>query len=224
MRRIAQLLRRVLRVPYRGMKIAAERRSTSSAMGAIRARRSVRDYSPRPVSEEHLREILEAARLAPHGGPVKWKLGVIRDQKVKDELAECVVQNDLIRQVPVIIACCTECTPLEEMKDVVHGKLRLRHGEEVYQWLRSVPARLRDSIYQDQNAIIAGENLVIAARSLGLGTCWIGAISIDKVGRVLRLPENWLCLYLIMVGHPLGWPVEKRKRPLDEIVFYDRFS
>lgn len=222
---LGRIVRRVLRAPRRLVRrMTADRMAASSALGAIRARRSIREFSEKPVPERDLRAILEAARLAPHGGPVNWKMGVIRDQKVKDALAEHVVQDELIRQVPVIVACCTECKPYEEEREVVHRKLRRRHGEEAYQLLLSLPSRIRDSLYQDQNLIIAGENLVIAARSLGLGTCWVGAISIDGVGRALGLPENWMCLYLILVGYPRQWPKERTKRPFEEIVFHDRYS
>ncbi|MBE0633942.1 nitroreductase family protein, partial [Candidatus Bathyarchaeota archaeon] len=56
---------------------------------AIKTRRSVRKYKPTPIPEEHLKTILEAARLAPSAGNKQpWKFIIVRDPDTKKKLAE----------------------------------------------------------------------------------------------------------------------------------------
>ena len=53
-----------------------------SVFDVIHKRRSVREYQPTPVPEEHIRKILDAARMAPTSGNQQpWKFLVIRDRK-----------------------------------------------------------------------------------------------------------------------------------------------
>ncbi|MGD8815185.1 MAG: nitroreductase family protein, partial [Anaerolineales bacterium] len=58
-----------------------------AAMKIIHDRRSIRDYSDEPVSEEHIRMILEAGRLAPSGENAQpWRFIVVRDPDTRDRL------------------------------------------------------------------------------------------------------------------------------------------
>ena len=65
-------------------------------MEAIRTRRSIRRYKPDPVDEETLKTVLEAARLAPSWGNKQcWRFIVVRDNNVKAELADSLVQVEI---------------------------------------------------------------------------------------------------------------------------------
>ena len=77
---------------------------------------------------------------------------------------------------------------------------------------------------------IALEHIVLAAASMGLGTCWIGSFEEDEVKQLLKIPENYRVVALLALGYPLEkivtsgkHPIHERKK-LDQIVSYEEFG
>ena len=71
---------------------------------------------------------------------------------------------------------------------------------------------------------IAMQNMVIAATSLGYGTCWIGAFDQDQVKAVLGLPEDHTVVALTPVGVPADHPEARPRMPLSEFASGERFG
>lgn len=177
---------------------------------AVRRRRSVRKYKNDPVPDEVITRCLEAARLAPswrNGQP--WHFVVVRDRQTIARLTRANygagVANLWLNDVPVVIVACGEPR--------LSGK---KADQSMY--LVDVAAAL--------------EHVVLAATAEGLGTCWVGAFSEEKVRAVLGVPDRIRVVALT----PLGYPADekglydqlanlgKRQRPrrtLDEIIHYD---
>lgn len=71
---------------------------------------------------------------------------------------------------------------------------------------------------------IAFEHIVLAAADSGLGTCWIGRINADEpIKKVLGIPEHVKVVAVTPLGYPDETPGPKARKPLSEIVHYDRF-
>lgn len=70
---------------------------------------------------------------------------------------------------------------------------------------------------------IALENMVIAAWSLGIGSCWIGSFNEDKVKKTLKIPEDWKTVALITLGYPAEEPKARKKKSIDDLFSYNRF-
>ena len=164
----------------------------------VETRHSVRHYQPRDVEPEKLERILEAVRLAPSGSNRQpWKFVVVRDPEVRRRLVEACSGQQSVAQAPVIIA------GVGLMPDRV-----MRCG---------VPGDPVD-------VAIAMEHLALAATAEGLGTCWIGAFYQDKVREVLGIPDSVKVIECMTLGYPEGDPRPKTRKPLDEIVCYDRWE
>lgn len=89
---------------------------------AIRKRRSIRRYKEKPVAKKKLRKVLEAARWAPSSGNNQpWEFIVIRDQEVRDKIAEEATYGDFISDAPVSVAFITD--PEESHLHKVDGAL-----------------------------------------------------------------------------------------------------
>ncbi len=165
---------------------------------AIRTRRSIRKYKDKPVEEEKLFKVLEAARLAPSAtNRQPWRFIVITDPKVKESL-RAAYNKDWFTSAPVIIVACA-----------VPEEAWTRHDGEEY-WKVDVS--------------IAMQNLVLAAWEEGLGTCWIGAFDEDEVKRALGIPPE----IRVVAMTPLGYPAEEKgpvsnRKPLKEIVRYNHW-
>jgi nitroreductase len=163
---------------------------------AIKKRRSVRAYKPEPVSEESLKRILEAGRLAPSAhNAQEWKFIVVRDSKKREELAEAAGQS-FIGKAPVIIVLVSL-----DPEHIMSG---------------GSPAFAVD-------LGIAGEHIALQAVEEGLGTCWIGAFSQEKVKEILEIPENYKVVALLPLGYPADQPGPKIRKNFEEVVSFEKF-
>jgi nitroreductase len=163
---------------------------------AIRSRYSVRSYQDRPVEEDKLRRVLEAARLAPSASNrQERKLVVVRDGERRKALAEAAGQSWLA-QAPVIIAV-VGTTP----EAVMHC---------------GVPTDPVD-------CAIAIDHVTLAATAEGLGTCWIGHFSQDACRRLLSVPQEAKIVELLAMGYPAEPPVRRPRKDLGQIVCQEVF-
>ena len=166
-------------------------------MEAIEARYSVRKYHDRPVEEDKLRRVLEAARLAPSARNLQeWRFIVVRDAATRARLAEEASGQSFVGQAPVVLAGCA----------VTDGGA-MRCGQ------------LRYPI----DVAIAMEHIALAAVEEGLGTCWIGAFDADVVKRLLEVPDDVPVVELMTLGYPADEPRSKDRLPWEAIVMDERW-
>jgi nitroreductase len=71
---------------------------------------------------------------------------------------------------------------------------------------------------------IAVEHMVLEAVELGLGTCWIGAFDKERVGKLVDIPRDLEVVVLLTIGYPKKKGIRTHRKPLDEIVFYERYK
>jgi len=159
---------------------------------AVQKRYSCRKYQPRPVEEEKLRQILEAARLAPSASNrQEWRLVVVTDRAWRQQLMAAAGNQKFVGEAAVVLACCAE----------TDGHV-MRCGEKCY------PIDLA----------IAIDHMTLAATALGLGTCWIGAFDAPAVRKVLGIPDAVPVVELLALGYPADTPpVRKNRLPLEKI-------
>ncbi len=67
------------------------------------------------------------------------------------------------------------------------------------------------------------DHMSLQAASLGLGTCWIGAFYQDQVKEILGIPKEVRVVALMTVGYPKKLGPKTERKPLSEIVCYDRY-
>ena len=71
---------------------------------------------------------------------------------------------------------------------------------------------------------IAMQNMILAATSLGYGTCWIGAFDQERVKSVLGIPEDLRVVALTPVGVPDDEPEARPRQPLSDFASLDRYG
>ncbi len=162
-----------------------------------KSRYAARSYQSRPVEQEKLDRILEAVRLAPSGSNRQpWRFIVVRDVETRRCLVDACAQQRFIAEAPVVIAG-VGLMPERIMSCGVPGD----------------PVDLA----------IALSHLALAAAAEGLGTCWIGAFDQDGVRRVLGVPVTARVIGLMTLGYAADKPRAKNRKPLSEIVAYERW-
>ncbi len=71
---------------------------------------------------------------------------------------------------------------------------------------------------------IAMQNMILAATSLGYGTCWIGAFDPDRVKELLEIPDDLHVVALTPVGVPADQPEQRPRQPLSQFASLDRYG
>ena len=167
-------------------------------LDAIKTRKSIRKYLEKPLEDEKLNVVLEAARLAPSAGNrQEWRFVVVRDPKTRTRLAEAANSQTFVGQAPVVIAACAE----------TDGHV-MRCGQLCY----------------PIDVAIALDHMSLAATELGLGTCWIGAFNEQKVKEILGIPEETRVVQLMPLGYPSDASLIRKSRlQLDRIVKHERW-
>jgi nitroreductase len=167
-------------------------------LDVIAQRYSVRGYRSDPVDDETLATVLEAARLAPTAANRQpFRVLVIRTRGREEELARLYGKAWFV-QAPLVLAVVA--VPGEAWR------------------------RMDNKPYDEVDAAIAMDHLILAAASLGLGTCWVAAFDPAVARQVLGLPGDVEPVAFTPLGYPATAPPEsKERRPLEELVKYERW-
>ena len=70
---------------------------------------------------------------------------------------------------------------------------------------------------------IALENMILAAWSLGVGSCWIGSFNEKKVKDLLKIPKAWKVVALVSLGYPAETPKIRKKKPANDLFGINQF-
>jgi coenzyme F420-0:L-glutamate ligase/coenzyme F420-1:gamma-L-glutamate ligase len=187
------------------------------------SRRSVRNFKSDPVPDELIRRILEAAHAAPSAHNAQpWRFVVLRDAGQRRTLAERMAEAyardaEADGRTPEAVRTRNERSinrisgaPAAVLALVDEACLPSQTG-------RSLPG---ERLMLVQSAAAALQNLLLAAHSAGLGTCWVCAplFCPQTVRETLRLPESWVAQAIILIGYPGEASRPAQRRPLDEVV------
>lgn len=219
-------------IPERLERLRRERTETEEV---ILRRRSVRVYRRRQVPEFMVRRILEAGRFAPTAGNGQaWKFVVLRDAALIEGIAGttrriCRLFAWLLDyrggrrswRLPLaklfirLKANDLHPVPFSAIPLIADGRLGVFHGAPtVILILKDV----RGVSNVDLDCGIAGQNMVLAAHSMGLGTCWV---SFSKLAfqytrrwrRRLGIRRPYRFVSSLAIGFPVGQPDGLVPRP-----------
>ena len=196
--------------------------------------RAMRRLNTKKVPEELLRELISAANQAPSGSNTqgaRWI--VVRDPQIKHRLADLNRQGVETYLAPLI----------DNPGSLSHqsGDKRKRMVDAVVwqkEHMHEIPALIiacmdfgapatNDMIARGNGSIWPGiQNLLLAARALELGAAPTTLALNDRkaVADVLNLPDSMAAYALIPVGYPLGTFGPVTRKPLEEILRFDRWS
>jgi nitroreductase len=165
-----------------------------SLLDLILTRRSIRRYENKDIPEEVLQQILETGRQAPSAANRQPIHFVIVTDR--DILKNLCdnLINRFVKYAPVAIVGCAD------IKSLLTGRWAV------------------------VDATIAMENMVIAAWTLGIGSCWIGACNEEKVKELLKIPDKWKFVALLTLGYPAEQPKQRKKKPFEKMFSFNSFQ
>ena len=203
-----------------------------NAVQAIRDRKSIRAFLPRPVPREVIAQVLEISRWAPSGcNRQPWRVTVATGETCRtlaDRLVEC------IRQREPHTPCASGSTPDEFVTALSRQAERL--GQSLWEFVvvGSYAFYGAPVVVVVSHPGSGGEDispfvttLLIAAYSLGLGTCWLGypLSHADLIRQTLDIPEDERIRAVVALGYPdLDSPANAYRSSRNELETFVRWA
>lgn len=210
----AKRLESLLRQRYRQEPPAAA--SWTSAIDAILDHRSVRAYLPEALPDGTLELLVAAAQSAPTSSNLQaWSVVAIADPERKARLAKLAGPNRQIEEAPLFLVW---------IADLARSRALAKQHDVPGDGLDYIESFLLAGF----DAAFAAQNAVVAADSLGLGTCYIGAIrnQPEAVAAELGLPPETVAVFGLTVGRPdPARPADVKPRlPQSSVLHRERYG
>ena len=177
-----------------------KRRFTNLVIEELFRRKSVRVFTQEPVSQDEKRLILESACQAPTAGNQQlYTIIDVTDQNLKDRLAVTCDDQPFIAKAPLVLVFCADASK----------------WYRAYQNAGLAPRKPGpgDLFLAMADTVIAAQNAVTAAESLGIGSCYIGDIleNCSEHRRLLHLPAYVVPAAMVVFGYPTSQQKERKK-------------
>lgn len=168
---------------------------------ALYARKSVRVFTEEEISEEDRDTVLNAALQAPSAGcQLLYTILNITDQGKKERLAELCDHQAFIAKAKLVLVFCADC----------------RKWLSFYREAGLMPRKpgAGDLLLAVEDALIAAQNSVTAAESLGIGSCYIGDVmeNAEEMKELLEIPSFVYPACMLVFGYPTQQQKERKKR------------
>jgi nitroreductase len=167
-----------------------------NTLDAINARQSIRAYQTKAVETEKLATVLSAANQAASAGNLQaYRIYVVRNAATMQALVAAAADQKFLATAPVVLVFAVE-----------PARSAAKFGPR------------GEQIYCQQDACAAVCNAMLAATELGLGTCWVDAVSEELAGRALGLPAGLRAAVILPLGYPAETPPRTSRRALADLV------
>lgn len=167
---------------------------------ALERRKSVRVFTDKEISAQDKESILYAALQAPSAGcQLLYTIIDVTDQEKKETLARLCDNQPFIAKAKLMLVFCADC----------------RKWLSFYKEAGLAPRDpgAGDLLLAVEDALIAAQNAVTAAESLGIGSCYIGDVmeNAEEMKELLQLPKYVYPACLLVFGYPTGQQIERKK-------------
>ena len=174
--------------------------------------RSIRKFKSTPISEEILAEILQAgARASTCGNMQLYSLIVTRDEAMRRKLLPCHFGQQMVVEAPCVITVCADIHRFSmwcEQRDA-------KPAYDNFAWFLTATI----------DAMLAAQNIAIAAESHNLGICYLGTTiyTAGDIVQTLELPKGVIPVTTLVVGYPDEKPEQADRLPMDAVVHYEKY-
>jgi len=207
-----------------------------ATMKVIQDRRSIREWTEEPISEQDLAMILEAGRQAPSGENAQpWRFIIVRDAETRRKLGTLAGGGSARRFTAEFVTNQMQ-ERFTNLQDEVKKKAafeKLTSGQ-VSAFLANAPLNIvvcgkKDVWDMPLDTSAAIENMLLMVTALGLGACWVIAPCIDirdeeRVKALLNIPEGFKAVSVISIGRPTRPHRPRPRISINQLVFSEKWG
>ncbi len=192
----------------------------------IKSRRSIRKFKSDPIPDEYVKEMLEAARLAPSGLNLQpWRYVVVKDKFIKESIIG-TTPSPFASGAPVIILCCIDMTAFNAagariMELYEAGALSNTVVEQYTSGSFIKKENVKELMIRANlsfNAAISIDHLILKATDLGLGSCWLGIFDQNQIKKLVGLEDKYEIISLVAVGYSDQSPSPRPRFSMEQIL------
>ncbi len=176
----------------------------------IKSRRSIRNYKEDPLPDEDIEFLIDCARYAPSGSNMQpWSFLVIQNKEVMQNLSE----NGKKAMIPLAEKIANDPKRAAGFTSYLKAK-----GSNLF---HNAPLLIiifgnKRSVTADWDCAMAAQNMMLAAHSRGIGSCWIGlvmpALMDEKILEELGAPAGYKAVAPLIFGYPQGKTAMSERR------------
>ncbi len=207
-----------------------------ATMKAIQDRRSIREFTPEPVTDQELDLILEAARQAPSGENAQpWRFIIVKEEALRKKMG-AVAGGGSGRRFTAEFVTKKMQERFSNLQDEAKKKAafeKLTSGQ-VSAFMAEAPVNIvvcgkKDVWDMPYDTSAAIENILLMVTALGLGACWVIAPCIDirdeeRMKALLGIPEEYKAVSVISVGHQTRVHRPRPRLPIKDLVFNEKWG
>ncbi len=182
---------------------------TNPVIEALKSRRAIRAYEDKAVPESAIQTLLEAATYAPSAINVQpWKFTIVTNKEEMKRISD-IAKRELIQTLPDVAD-----EGLERFKSSLKNpQYNMFYGAPLLVFVSGTQSQ-----FSVNDCSMAAQNMMLAAYTLGIGSCWIGGAALfansAKGKTELGVPEDNQIYAAIIFGYPKGgFPKAPEKRP-----------
>ncbi len=172
-------------------------------------RASIRRFEERPVETEKIEAFVRAGQQAPFTGQM-YSVIVTTERARREELAG--IFGPLVTGAPVFALVCVDFRRLEKF---IAARGRTNRTDDLSMLFLGI-----------QDAAYMGQNMVLAAEALGLGSCFLGAapFAADQLREMFFMPSRVYPLVGLVLGYPAERPGPRPRIPLECVLHWDTYQ
>lgn len=179
----------------------------NETINLLTSHRSIRKFSDRPVEQDIVEELIRAGQCAATSSFIQACTVIqVSDTTVREKLCEAAAGQPYVKESPIFLVFCADMQRHQMACDMHDAEMLSGFTEQF----------LTASV----DCALFAQNVLIAAESLGLGGCYIGAIRnrISDVDRLLELSDKIYPVFGMCLGYPAQDPETKPRLPLPVVL------
>lgn len=162
----------------------------------IRARHSIRAFTPQPIESEKIQAILDAANAAPSAGNLQgYEIFAVTNRDILRELMRAAYEQEFVAQAQIALVFCAH-----------PARSAGKYGER------------GTSLYCVQDATIACAYAQLAATAQDLASVWVGAFVDEMVSAAIGAGDDLRPVAILPLGYPGKAPKIRPRRELSDLV------
>lgn len=199
-----------------------------NALEAIYARRAVKQFDPNHrMTDAEVRQLIEAAMQAPTAFNIQhWRFVIVSDPELRKQIRTVAWEQGQVTDASLLIVMCANLKAWREPARYWRNAppaVREFLLPAIPQYYEGHPQKERDECMRSTG--IAGQTLMLAAKSLGYDSCPMDGFDFDAVGKIIHLPEDHVISFMIAVGKGIQEPWPKPGQiSYEEAVIQNRFA
>jgi len=196
---------------------------------AIQSRRSVKQYDPEHrLSDREIGNLFSLAMLSPTAFNIQnWRFVVVRDPELRAEIRQAAWDQAQVTDASLLVILCADLKAWKKQPERYWRNAAQPLQDfllpAIHDYYAGKPQVQRDEAMRSCG--MAAQTLMLAAKAMGYDSCPMDGFDFDRVGKLIRLPEDHIISMFVAIGKALQ-PAQPRggQLSMDEVIINDRFA